>query len=350
MLSIRHASVALAVSLTALTIAAAARASDADPRPATPSVELAQRLVESASAYETFLRRAGAISPAFADGAAVAEAVKTGAAWEPRQMEEGEIAYAAIIALQDPAFVQSVRDLAADPAMHERLLADLLQNPMAVTRIRGSESAAALVGATLAEQGEHLLSAGKGVKQAAYDIQHQPWSKSEVSNPDGRLADAKTLSKTPLVATGEDTARLMKAAVEIRSAARADDEPAFTAVVARGLAVATLALIGEAGEDKLEQLAPLLSEPQGADCMKMAKLNLFQCLAVARPHYEDVFCLGEHGIMETARCVVAAATPRGGRVSRMAKAGEGSGSAATLLKTASVSVPVATSPVPGGSR
>jgi len=24
--------------------------------------------------------------------------------------------------------------------------------------------------------------------------------------------------------------------------------------------------------------------------MKMAKLNLYQCLAVAGPHYEDVFC------------------------------------------------------------
>jgi hypothetical protein len=38
----------------------------------------------------------------------------------------------------------------------------------------------------------------------------------------------------------------------------------------------------------------------------MAKLNLNQCLAVAGPHYEGMFCLGRHGLMETGQCVVSA--------------------------------------------
>jgi hypothetical protein len=37
--------------------------------------------------------------------------------------------------------------------------------------------------------------------------------------------------------------------------------------------------------------------------MKMAKLNLYQCLAVAGPHYEDVYCLGQHALSDTAQCV-----------------------------------------------
>ncbi len=41
--------------------------------------------------------------------------------------------------------------------------------------------------------------------------------------------------------------------------------------------------------------------------MKMAKLNLYQCLAVAGPHYEDVFCLGQHALIDTAQCVNKAA-------------------------------------------
>ena len=40
----------------------------------------------------------------------------------------------------------------------------------------------------------------------------------------------------------------------------------------------------------------------------MAKLNYFQCLSVAGPHYEDVFCLGKHAIGDTAQCVVEAAS------------------------------------------
>ena len=31
----------------------------------------------------------------------------------------------------------------------------------------------------------------------------------------------------------------------------------------------------------------------------MSKLNLYQCLAVAKPHYEDVFCLGQHVLIDT---------------------------------------------------
>jgi hypothetical protein len=36
----------------------------------------------------------------------------------------------------------------------------------------------------------------------------------------------------------------------------------------------------------------------------MAKLNLYQCLAVAKPHYEDVFCLGQHAMIDTGHCLM----------------------------------------------
>ncbi len=35
----------------------------------------------------------------------------------------------------------------------------------------------------------------------------------------------------------------------------------------------------------------------------MAKLNLYQCLSVARPYYEDIFCLGLHVMSDTGQCV-----------------------------------------------
>jgi hypothetical protein len=39
----------------------------------------------------------------------------------------------------------------------------------------------------------------------------------------------------------------------------------------------------------------------------MAKLDLYQCMAVAGPQYEDIYCLGQHAMLETATCVAIAA-------------------------------------------
>ena len=39
-------------------------------------------------------------------------------------------------------------------------------------------------------------------------------------------------------------------------------------------------------------------------CLAEAKLSLFECLAVAKPNYEDVFCLGQHALTDTGSCVV----------------------------------------------
>ena len=42
-------------------------------------------------------------------------------------------------------------------------------------------------------------------------------------------------------------------------------------------------------------------------CLAEAKLSLYECLAVAKPNYEDVFCLGQHALKDTGACVVKSA-------------------------------------------
>jgi hypothetical protein len=34
---------------------------------------------------------------------------------------------------------------------------------------------------------------------------------------------------------------------------------------------------------------------------------LYQCLAAAKPHYEDVFCLGQHVLIDTGQCTLKSA-------------------------------------------
>ena len=49
-----------------------------------------------------------------------------------------------------------------------------------------------------------------------------------------------------------------------------------------------------------------MTDPAADSCLNMSKLNLYQCLAVAKPNYEDVFCLGQHILIDTGACLIRA--------------------------------------------
>ena len=310
----RLASVA-AVSALALLINTSAQAQDirpVAPAPASapapsgaPGVAFSAKLVAAAAAFETYTGRAATIKADFANAESVASALRAGSAYQSKQMQNGEIAFAAIVALQDPDFVDGVRQLARDPRAADILIND----PSTVTAVPGAQGAASRVGAALRDRGAKVLAVGQAVQQSAYDIQHQPWSLAQVAAPQATLARSKALSAMEFAPAADDTARLIKLAAAAPAAGR-DDTMLAMPVVQRGMALAALAVLGQAGDGSEDRIAPLLVDNRGADCMRMAKLNLYQCLAVAGPQYEDVFCLGQHALMDTGQCVIASATPR----------------------------------------
>jgi len=169
--------------------------------------------------------------------------------------------------------------------------------------------AAGLVIAALGGDAQRLYDEGKAVKQAAYDIQKQPWSKADVASRDVRLAGAKSNSAAAMMGDAAETARLQQASTgaPVLGITPAAAAPPYTPTVVRGLAIAALAALGQAGDANVDQVMGLMAEPNTGMCMNMSKLNLYQCLAVARPHYEDVFCLGQHAMMDTGRCLIKAA-------------------------------------------
>ena len=125
---------------------------------------------------------------------------------------------------------------------------------------------------------------------------------------DGRLALAKQISSVAGTAPAADGQALMQAAVTgqglgVTAPATPPVQPPYTTGVNRSLAIAALAALGAAGDTNEAEIEPLMNENVGAPCLNLAKLNLFQCLAVAKPHYEDVFCLGQHALMDTGECV-----------------------------------------------
>lgn len=279
------------------------------PPPPAPSVSLSPKLVELASAYRRYLTNSTAIAPAFADGEGVASSLRMGVTYEPNQLVRGAIAYGAVMALQDRTFVEGVRTYAKDPVQRRQIAYEILKDPAYAVGLPGSAGAAGLVIASLGGDGQRLYDTGKSVKQAAYDIQRQPWSKADVMGREARLANAKSLSASAMLGDVAETARLQQAstgAAPLPPLAAGPVAPPYTHTVIRSLAVAALAALGEAGDANIDSVMGLVSEPNTSSCMNLAKLNLYQCLAVSRPHYEDVFCLGQHGMMDTGRCMIRA--------------------------------------------
>src|SRR5581483_8085925 len=174
--------------------------------------------------------------------------------------------------------------------------------------------------------GQRLHDAGDAMTRVAESIQHQPWSLQPVANREQRLAAAKSGSTAALMSSVEDVNRLEQAAsgqgplnvaapgpaggaasASALGAPTAATAPPYPPLVVRALAVAALAALGEAGDDQTATVTGLLADTQTANCLSLAKLNLYQCLAVAKPHYEDIFCLGEHVMKDTGECVMIAA-------------------------------------------
>jgi hypothetical protein len=235
--------------------------------------------------------------------------LRQAAAYEPKQLAAGQVAYGAVIALQDPTFVAAVREFAADPATRARVRDSILADPAYAVGFKGSDTAAGLMVPALNGEGARVRSVGELVKQAAYSVQHQAWSKVAVPTPELRLQETKTLSITARQPVAADAERLSAAALGqaplgLTGAAL---PPPYTPTVVRGLAVAALAALGEAGPENALAIEKVMDEPAAGSCLRMSKLNLYQCLSVAKPWYEDVFCLGQHILIDTGQCMTRSA-------------------------------------------
>jgi hypothetical protein len=280
------------------------------PVPPTPGVGLGARFIQEAAAYQGYMRGASAITPNFTDAAGVASALRIGVAYEPSQLRRGAVAYAAIAALGDAAFVADVRRAGDTPEARYAIVARIYANPASAMRFADGAGAAGLAKAALATTGLQLYNAGDAVTGAAYSIQHQPWSLAPVADLDARAAVVKGLSATPRQAASDDVAAMARQVLGDTSGAPPlqPAPPPYSPLVVRAVALAALASIGQAGDDVSANLGWLTDDYFMDHCVSETKLSLFECLAVAKPNYEDVFCLGQHAMKDTGSCLVRAAS------------------------------------------
>ena len=281
------------------------------PPPPLPAVALNGSVAEAAAIYLAYMNDTAAIGSAFEDGSAVRGSLLRASAYEPVQLSRGMVAYAAVVALQSPEFVNGVRGLAADPAARDQILRQLVADPAYAVQLPGAPQAAGLIAAQIQGHGQSMFSAGSAVKQTAYDIQRQRWSSQHVTDRESRLEQVRVLGVTPLNPDYSRSATLQQAAQSGQGLQlpAAEATPPYTQAVVRGLALAAIAALGQAGDENRNITDSLLNEPVSADCLSFTRLMILQCLAASRPHYEEIFCLGQHLMMDTAQCVIDSAGP-----------------------------------------
>jgi len=273
--------------------------------PAAP-VGLPARLVADAAAYEAYIENDIAMSPGFTSGAGVAQSLKASAAYEPKAFIRGAVAYAAVAALKDATFVEQVRAAGTSPENRRIIAGYFISNPVYAFSFKGSEGAAGLAKEALGTPALRLYAQGEVITRSAYEIQHQGWSKEEIINRPGRLAAVKAASEAPFAPPPSDKMSLIQQAASGAAPlaiTAAPAKPPYTPLIARALQVAAVAALGEATDSVYDQLAGVAEDAGTDTCLNMAKLNLYQCLAVAKPNYEDVFCIGQHVMQDTGACM-----------------------------------------------
>ena len=284
------------------------------------------------------------------------QSLAVGAAYEPQQLSRGAIAYAALLALQDPAFVAGVRTYAVDPTQRQQIGARLAADPRYASAFPGAASAAGLIVATMGVESGRITQVAARIKQSAYSVQHSAWSKTKVIDPAGRLSQTKALSAAIMNGEAGDTDQLKlamnggadPAAAQVLAVHGQPVAGPYAPVAERGLALAALAVLGQAGDDNAAAVQQVETEQTSGACLTLSKLNLYQCLAVAVPWYEDIFCLGEHALGETAQCISKdAASPAQIQQAEAAPAASAAIPATAVAAPVAASIPVAAVSMPG---
>jgi hypothetical protein len=277
--------------------------------PVPTTIAVPDDVLELASIFRSTATGFSATPSIFHSATEVRSVVKSAAAYEPQQLQQGMVAYAALIALREPNFVASVRAYAADPGRRNTLAEYMGINPASLD-VPNMDRAAGMVIAALDQLGAQVAVRGYMVKQAAYDTQLSPWSLVKVSDSSSRLAMTKQMSSQRLNGQAEDMAQLRRLAIGEEPDVSIEAAPVtgpYKPVVAQALALAAMIIAGEAGPEHADVVKALLADNDSDACLAQAKTTMYECYSVAGPHYEDIFCSGQHALIDTGMCMIKAA-------------------------------------------
>jgi hypothetical protein len=266
-------------------------------------------LLELASIFRATATGFSSTPSTFHSATEVRSVVKSGATYQSEQLQQAMVAYGALIALREPNFVASVRAYVADPARRNTLAEYMAINPASLD-VPNMDRAAGMVITALDRLGAQVAARGYEVKQAAYDSQLSSWSLVKVSDSSSRLEMTKQMSSQRLSGQAEDMSQLRRLATGEEPDVSIEAAPVagpYKPVVAQALALAAMIVAGQAGPEHADAVKTLLTDNDADACLAQAKTTMYECYSVAGPHYEDIFCSGQHALIDTGMCMIKAA-------------------------------------------
>ena len=132
-----------------------------------PPIVLSARVLDMASEYRAYMRRTAALTAHFQNGDAIEKSLAQAETYEPQQLVRGAVAYAAVIALQDPAFVAGVRVYAANRGVRKDFADRIIADPYYITGMPGAGTAANMIMTARHNHGQKMSELGGKIRLAA---------------------------------------------------------------------------------------------------------------------------------------------------------------------------------------
>ncbi|RFB05917.1 hypothetical protein [Parvularcula marina] len=271
----------------------------------------------------------------FADNAALSNAKVTRTVHEtisshdPARISSGQMAYAALVAADTPAFAAAIERRANKPKKREQFLADLRNNPAMVRELEGSNEAIEAIRQVAARDAARIGQAGERYIADAYRLQETGWARAKLpANGTQRVNQAKAfamkrdwpaIGNPPRIVSdaGNRQPNLNGAANwSTQWSAITPPRPIDLDTKRQIYLTKTLVLAVRYTLDDLNEghVSAFGTDKESQRCYNYAQMNLAQCVSASRTAVEEAFCLGTHGLNDMSRCVgwiAGGGTPKG---------------------------------------
>lgn len=251
------------------------------------------------------------------------EAHRRLAAHDSAQLASGWVAYAALVAADQPDFAKALQEeINKKPNKRkgelggvDGLMSRAAQDPAYLRSLPGADKAIAAVLAMTVQDGARITELGEAFKAQAYAMQKTSWGKQKIPPSQSRLDEAASYGRSrgapvaPQFAYASHNGVLAPALASAREEWAADwgegagqgkmTEKNAEVIVERILVLATRYSTDTLNPKLVEVYA---QNTKSERCLSMAKLTLDQCIAATRAPYEEAFCLGEHALKDIATC------------------------------------------------
>lgn len=229
-----------------------------------------------------------------------------------------QIAYAALVAADVPAFVTAIEEKTHKRRNREKFLTDLQNNPGVVRGLDGANEAIAAIQDVFSRDATRIGMIGTSMVADSYRLQETGWGRKKLStNGQARFQKAEKFAAsrewplfTPrqkmVTESGNRFSNLQDNPYWDANWAEVPGKPARSMGSARqiyvtnALVLAARYVTGDINQAYMDTYARHKTSDR---CYTYANMYLDQCISASRTGAEETLCLGKHGLNDLSRCV-----------------------------------------------